>query len=112
MPKKKRVTAYKKVILEELVGLRFPFSTSNLKFETVPALCILSSKNFSKPDKELTVYVLPSELACIKNAGVYSCALFYSRLSLNGQLYKTDTSVKRTLIAGPCLCLFPLFDSL
>jgi len=74
---KKGLPAYKKVILKELVGLRFPFSTSNLKFETVPALCILSSKNFSKPDKKLTVNVLPSELACVKNAGVYSCALFY-----------------------------------
>ena len=35
----------------------------------------------------------------------------YSRLSLNGHLYKTNTSVKRTPRAGPCLCLFPLFDS-
>ena len=36
----------------------------------------------------------------------------YSRLSLNGQLYKTDTSVKRTLRVGPCLSLLLLFDSL
>ena len=36
----------------------------------------------------------------------------YSRLSLNGHLYKTDTSVKRTPRVGPCPCLFPLFDSL
>ena len=35
-----------------------------------------------------------------------------SRLSLNGHLYKTDTSVKRTPRVGPCPCLFPLFDSL
>ena len=35
----------------------------------------------------------------------------YSRLSLNGHLYKTDTSVKGTPRVGPCLCLFPLFDS-
>ena len=36
----------------------------------------------------------------------------YSRLSLNGHLYKTDTSVKQTLRVGPCLSLLPLFDSL
>ena len=36
----------------------------------------------------------------------------YGRLSLNGHLYKTDTSVKRTLKVGPCLSLLPLFDSL
>ena len=41
---------------------------------------------------------------------VYAYA--YSRLSLNGHLYKTDTSVKRTLRVGPCLSLLPLFDSL
>ena len=29
----------------------------------------------------------------------------YTRLFLNGHLYKTDTSVKRTLRVGPCLCL-------
>ena len=32
----------------------------------------------------------------------------YSRLSLNGHLYTTDTSVKRTLRVGPCLSLLPL----
>ena len=37
---------------------------------------------------------------------------FYSRLSFNGHFYKTDTTVKRTPGDGPCLCLFPLFDSL
>ena len=31
----------------------------------------------------------------------------YSRLSLNGQLYKTDTSVKQTPRVGPCLSLLP-----
>ena len=36
----------------------------------------------------------------------------YSRLSLNGHLYKTDTSVKRTPRVGPCFALLPLFDSL
>ena len=36
----------------------------------------------------------------------------YSRLSLNGHLYKTDTSVKQTPRVGLCLCLFPLFYSL
>ena len=39
--------------MEELVGLRFPFSTSNLKFETIPTLCILSSKNFQNLIKSL-----------------------------------------------------------
>ena len=37
---------------------------------------------------------------------------FYSRLSLNGHLCKTDTSLKRTPTVGPCLSLLPLFDSL
>ena len=32
----------------------------------------------------------------------------YSRLSLNGHLYKTDTSLKRTPRVGPCLSLLPL----
>ena len=36
----------------------------------------------------------------------------YSRLSLNGHLYKTDTCVKRTPRVGSCLSLLPLFDSL
>ena len=36
----------------------------------------------------------------------------YSRLSLNGHLYKTDTSVKRTPRVGPCLSLLLLVDSL
>ena len=36
----------------------------------------------------------------------------YNRLSLNGHLYKTDTSLKRTPRVGPCLSLLPLFDSL
>ena len=37
---------------------------------------------------------------------------YYSRLSPNGHLYKTDTSVKRTPRVGPCFSLLPLFDSL
>ena len=36
---------------------------------------------------------------------------YYSRLSLNGHLYKTDTSVKRTPRVGPCLSSLLLFDS-
>ena len=36
----------------------------------------------------------------------------YSRLSLNGHLYKTDTQVKGTSRVSPCLSLLPLFDSL
>ena len=36
----------------------------------------------------------------------------YSLLSLNGHLYKTNTSVKQTLRVGPCLSLHPLFDPL
>ena len=36
----------------------------------------------------------------------------YSRLSLNGHLYKMDTSLKRTPNVGPFLSLLPLFDSL
>ena len=36
----------------------------------------------------------------------------YSRLSLDGRLHKTDTSVKRTLRVGHCLSLLLLFDSL
>ena len=36
------------------------------------------------------------------------CSMGYSQLSLNGHLYKTDTSVKRTPRVGPCLCLFPV----
>ena len=36
----------------------------------------------------------------------------YSRPSLNGHLYKTDTSVKRTPRVGPCLSQLPIFDFL
>ena len=36
----------------------------------------------------------------------------YSQLSLNGHLYKTDTSVKRTPRVSPCFSLIPLFNSL
>ena len=36
----------------------------------------------------------------------------YSQLSLNGHLYKTDTSIKPTPRVGPCLSLLPLFDFL
>ena len=41
-----------------------------------------------------------------------STSRIYSRLSLNRNLYKTDTSVKRTPRVGPCLSLLPLIDSL
>ena len=37
---------------------------------------------------------------------------YYSQLSLNRHLYKTDTSVEWTSRVGPCLSLLPLFDSL
>ena len=33
----------------------------------------------------------------------------YSQLSLEGHLYKTDTSVKRTSRVCPCLSVLPLF---
>ena len=33
----------------------------------------------------------------------------YSQLSLDGLLYKTDTSVKRTSRVCPCLSVLPLF---
>ena len=36
----------------------------------------------------------------------------YSRLPLNGRLYKADTSVKRTPRVGPCLSLLPLLHFL
>ena len=36
----------------------------------------------------------------------------YRRFALNGHLYKTDNSVKRTPRVGYCLSLLPLFDSL
>ena len=36
----------------------------------------------------------------------------YSQLSLNGHLFKTDTSVKRTPRVGPYFPLLSLFDSL
>ena len=36
--------------------------------------------------------------------------VIYSRLSLDGHLYRKDTSVKRTLRVGPCVSLLPLFD--
>ena len=41
-----------------------------------------------------------------------SAAWKYSRLSLNGRLSKTGTSVKQTLRVGPCLSLLPFFDFL
>ena len=46
-------------------------------------------------------------------ACVMECKILeYNQLSLNGHLYKMDTSVKRTLKVGSCLFLLPLFDSL
>ena len=36
------------------------------------------------------------------------CTMLYSQLSLNGHLYKTDTSIKRTPRVGPCISLLPL----
>ena len=46
-------------------------------------------------------------------ACVMECKILeYGRLSLNGHVDKTDTSVKWTLRVGPCLSLLPLFDSL
>ena len=36
----------------------------------------------------------------------------YSGLSLNGHLYKTNTSVKRTPRVGLCLSIIPEFDFL
>ena len=55
---------------------------------------------------------------CSKFTGIlkYVCLRLsrqgHSRLSINGHLYKTDTSVKWTHRVGPCLSLLPLFDSL
>ena len=43
---------------------------------------------------------------------VYSLVLVYSRLSLNGHLYKTDTSVKRTLRVGPCQSFYSFYLTL
>ena len=37
--------------------------------------------------------------------------IIYSRLSLNGHLYKTDTSVKRTPRVRPYLSLVSIIDS-
>ena len=48
----------------------------------------------------------------ILSLGKYKFYAFYSRLSLNGHLCKTDTSEKRTLRVGTCHSLLPLFDSL
>ena len=48
----------------------------------------------------------------IKTLAKFDALSLYSRLSLNGHLYKTDASVKRTLRVGPCLSLLPSFDSL
>ena len=42
----------------------------------------------------------------------YHLSVIYSRLSLNGHLYKTETSVKLTPRVGSCLSLLLLFDSL
>ena len=52
------------------------------------------------------------ELSLVRFCFVWVLSSVYSLLSLNGHLYKTDTSVKRTLRVGPCLSLPPLFDSL
>ena len=41
---------------------------------------------------------------------VYNPYKYCSRLSLNENLYKTDTLVKWTPRVGPCLSLLPLFD--
>ena len=54
--------------------------------------------------------VLETSMEMLKS--VFVRYLLYSRLYLNGHLYKTDTSVKRTLRVGPCLSLLLLFDSL
>ena len=59
-----------------------------------------------------------TKFKCSKFTGILKCVCLglsrkgYSHLSINGHLYKTDTSVKRTLRVGPCLSLLPLFDSL
>ena len=37
---------------------------------------------------------------------------WYSRLSLNGHLYKTNTSLKRTPRVGPCLSFYFLYLTL
>ena len=60
------------------------------------------------------ITVLQAErIACVADAlNLLHRATDYSRLSLNGHLYKKDTTVKRTPWAGPCLCLFPSFDSI
>ena len=36
--------------------------------------------------------------------------IFYSQLSFNGHLYKTDTLLRWTPTVGPCLSLLPLLD--
>ena len=52
----------------------------------------------------LATFSLLSSLSLLK------VPIFSSQLSLNGNLYKTDTLLRRTPRVGPCLSLLPLLD--
>ena len=59
-------------------------------------------------------FLFPKSIFVIKSVGLINLLHYniYSLLSLNGHLYKTNTSVKQTLRVGPSLSLHPLFDPL
>ena len=53
-----------------------------------------------------------SEYFWLMNRYATMVSTIYGQLSLNGNLYKTDTSLKRTPRVDPCLALLLLVDSL
>ena len=73
-----------------------PYQLTGNNIKTLYNTKIISTGNFNTALNTLVVFMQYS----------------YSRLSLNGHLYKTDTSLKRTPRVGPYLALLSLFDSL
>ena len=100
-------------------------SEPKFKITTPPPPLLISDKSLKKDSKWSDIASLMHYciyLSSLSLLGVFflltiintvGCPNYqYSRLSLNGHLYKTDTSVKWTLRVGPCISLLLLFDSL
>ena len=100
------------MVFGEYTDLEWRANTDQIIFKLVALIWTLKDGDPKIRDYTTSTFFNPV-LGNVKNETLFDRGKgYYSRLSLNGHLYKTDTSVKRTPRVGPCLSLLPLFDSL
>ena len=98
-------------VFGEYTDLEWRANTDQIIFKLVALIWTLKDGDPKIRDYTTSTFFNPV-LGNVKNETRFDRAKgYYSRLSLNGHLYKTDTSVKRTPRVGPCLSSLLLFDS-